>query len=59
MIFYSSFTVIYAEDLTTAEFLRRGVNEAEAMVDIIKVQADKPLIAELDKRFPKLFVDND
>jgi tetratricopeptide (TPR) repeat protein len=32
---------------------------SEAMVDIIKVQADKPLIVELDKRFPKLFVDND
>ena len=30
---------------------------SEAMIDIIKVHADKPLLVELDKRFPTLFVD--
>jgi tetratricopeptide (TPR) repeat protein len=29
---------------------------SEAMIDIIKIHADKPLIKELDKRFPRLFI---
>jgi hypothetical protein len=32
---------------------------SEAMIDIIKVHADKPLLIELDKRFPNLFIDVD